>query len=154
MGIEVVGLDTLEALIRQSGGRAEQGVVKQMKKEALAIRDLARKFAPLDHGNLEDAIDMEEQGGGRNELGRFTRKSYRVFVDMNHGAPHNKTVGDYAYIMHEHLAPYGPYNLGPLSQAKQMGQSEMVGGLYMDRAIDQVGRGMMSRLIGAAIDAL
>lgn len=154
MAIEIIGIDALEALIRQSGGRVEKGVVAQMKKEALAIRDLARKFAPLDHGNLEDAIDVEEEGGGRNEMGRFTRKSYRVFVDMSHAAPRGKTVGDYAYLMHEHLAPYGPYNLGPLSQAKQLGQSELVGGLYMERAIDQVGRGMMNRLIGAAYDAL
>jgi hypothetical protein len=150
MSIEVTGIDTLEYLIQQAGARAQKGVADQMKKEAIAIRDLARKFAPLDHGNLEAAINVSENSGGRNEYGQFMRKSYTVFVDMTHSAPNNKTVGDYAYIMHEHLAPYGPYNLGPLSQAKQSRQSEMVGGLYMDRAVDQVMKGMIGRLSDVA----
>ena len=146
MSIEVTGIDTLEYLIQQAGARAQTGVAAQMKKEAEKIRDLARKFAPLDEGNLEDAIEMSENSGGRNQYGQFMRKSYSVFVNMNHPAPRGKTVGDYAYIMHEHLAPYGPLNLGEKSRAKQSGQSEMVGGLYMDRAIDQVMKGMMGRL--------
>lgn len=150
MSIEVFGLDALETMIRQGGARAQHGVVDQMRKEAENMRDLAKKFAPIDEGNLEDAIEMEERGGGRDDMGRFARKSFVVKVNLRHAAPHGKTVGDYAYLMHEHLTPYGPLNLGPLSQAKQEGQSEMVGGMYMERAVDQVTLNMMKRLIDAA----
>lgn len=150
MPLEIVGLDTLENLIRQTGGRAQDGIARQMKKEALKIQELAKKFAPVDYGNLEDAIEVDEEGGGRDDMGRFVRKSYRVFVDMNHPAAHGQEVGDYAYFIHEHMTPYGPVPLGPHSLEKQAGQAEMVGGLYMDRAVDEVMKGMMSRLVDVA----
>lgn len=154
MGIEIEGIDQLEYLIRQGGAKAQKGASEQMKREATRIRDLARKFAPIDEGNLEDAIQIEEVGGGRNETGQFQRKSYNVFVDMFHPAQNDGIVGQYAYIMHEHLAPFGPYKLGPRSRAKQAGQGEMVGGLYMDRAVAEVMRGMVGRLARAASDQL
>lgn len=150
MPLEIIGIDTLENIIKQTGGKAQDGVARQMKKEALKIQELAKKFAPVDYGNLEDAIDIEEEGGGRDDMGRFVRKSYRVFVDMNHPAAHGQVVGDYAYLVHEHMTPYGEIGLGPNSMRKQMSQAEMVGGLYMDRAVDEVMKGMMSRLVDVA----
>jgi hypothetical protein len=49
--------------------------------------------------------------------------------------------------MHENLTPYGPLNLGKNSRAKQAGQSEMVGGRFLERAADQISDGIMNRLI-------
>lgn len=150
MGIDVIGLEEMEVLIRQSGEKAQRGVSAQMKREAEKIRDLARKFAPIDHGNLEEAIDMAEVESERGESGRFGRKSYSVFVDMFYPSHDGRSVGDYAYVMHEHLMPYGPYKLGEHSRAKQAGQIEMVGGMYLERAVDEVSRDMMTRLANVA----
>ena len=151
MGIEVTGIEELAVMLQQTGAKAQKGVSEQMKREAIKIRDLARKFAPVDYGNLEDAIQLGEDGGERDDFsGRFTRKSYTVFIDMEHPAEEGKVVGDYAYLMHEHLMPYGPFKLGEHSLAKQAGQTEMVGGMYLDRAVDQVTEGMMRRLIDVA----
>jgi hypothetical protein len=147
MGIEITGIDDLLVKLDQTGDRTQKGVAAQMKKEAEAVRDLARKFAPVDEGYLEDAIEVEQVGGGRDSLGRFTRNSYAVFVDLTKMADDGKLVGEYAYLMHEHLTPYGPLNLGPRSRAKQQGQSEIVGGMYLARAIDQVSQDMMRRLV-------
>jgi len=147
MGLEYEGLDELAVLIRQSGDHAQKHLVEHMRKEAKKMRDLARKFAPLDHGNLEEAIKVRELGGGRDSLGRFKRKSFEVYIDMDYPAFDGRDVGRYAYIMHEHLAPYGPYKLGKNSQAKQAGQSEMVGGLFLERAADEIGRGITQRMV-------
>lgn len=150
MGMEVEGVEKLQFLLTQLGDKATDGVVDQMKKEAFAMRDLARKFAPLDHGNLEEAIKVETLGGGRGANGRFVRKSFSVYVDGNMKGYDGRPIAEYAYIMHEHLTPYGPYNLGENSQAKQEGQREMVGGMYLERAAAEVSDGIMNRLIEVA----
>jgi len=155
MGMEVEGVERLQFLLTQLGDKATEGVAAQMKKEAYAIRDLARKYAPIDHGNLEEAIKVETLGGGRDNAGRFARKSYSVFVDLDMKGHDGRDIRRYAYLMHEHLTPYGPYNLGPNSQAKQEGQNEMVGGMYLERAAaDIASSGMMNRLIQVAQDFL
>jgi hypothetical protein len=151
MGLEVEGIEELAFLIEQVGEKAKDGVVEQMRKEAFAMRDLARKMAPMDHGNLEEAIKVETTGGGRNSLGQFTRKSFTVYVDMNMPSYDGRGIARYAYIMHEQLYPAGPLNLGENSILKQLGQPDaMVGGLYMTRAADQISEGLMNRLIQVA----
>lgn len=150
MSLKYEGTDTLQFLIQQLGEKAAVGVAAQMEKEAIAISDLARKFAPLDHGNLEAAIKVQTLGGGRNARGQFERKAYSVFVDGNMKAYDGRPISRYAYLMHEHLTPYGPYELGKNSVAKQEGQSEMVGGMYLERAAAQISEGIMNRLIEVA----
>jgi hypothetical protein len=147
MGIEFGGFEELQANIRQIGPRAERAVTRQMRFEAYRMRDLARKFAPIDEGPLEEAIEVKEEGGGRDSRGRFARVSYTVYVDTDAYGSHGAFVGEYAYIMHEHLAPYGSYKLGKRSREKQSGQSEMVGGRYLERAAAEVSDGIMNRLI-------
>jgi hypothetical protein len=154
MGMEVEGVERLQFLLTQIGDKATQGVLGQMKKEAIAMRDLARKFAPIDHGNLEEAIKVQTLGGGRDEMGRFARKSFSVFVDLDMKGHDGREIRRYAYLMHEHLTPFGPYNLGPNSVAKQEGQNEMVGGMYLERAASQISEGLMNRLIQVAQDFL
>jgi len=55
-----------------------------------------------------------------------------------------KTVGDYAYEMHEHLTPVGPLQLGPLSSAKASGAT--VGGGFLTRAMEQEAQGLIQEL--------
>jgi hypothetical protein len=147
--MELEGADELMVLLRQLGPKATDGIFQQMKVEAKTIRDTARSYAPIDHGNLEDAIKMEVLGGGRDARGRFVRKAVSVFIDMEAEGHNGELISQYAYIMHEHLTPYGPLNLGKKSRAKD-GGTGMVGGRFMERAADDVSAQMMNRLINVA----
>lgn len=148
MGITVKGTEELKILLEQAGATAARGVIEQMRKEARSIRDLARQMAPSDYGNLEAAITVKDEGGGRGTGGRFLRKSIAVMIKMDMPVPERpgKVVGDYAWTMHEHLTPYGPYQLGEKSIDKQAGQQVMVGGKFLERAADQVSKDMIARM--------
>jgi hypothetical protein len=156
MGIQVEGIDQLRVLLTQGGQKAVRGVIEQMRKEATAIKDKAQEMAPLEFGNLEQAIKMREVGGGRNSFGQFSRKSFEVYVDGEMPVPERpgKRVSDYAWEVHQHLTPYGMKKLGEWSQAKQSTSNEVVGGGFMERAVAKVTDKMMGRLIDAANRAL
>ncbi|MFT4064274.1 HK97 gp10 family phage protein [Paraburkholderia sp.] len=160
MSVKIEGTVNLGALLQQVGEKAVRGVFAQMKVEAQALAEKARENAPVDHGDLETAIKVRETGGGRNELGQFARKSVEVYVDGSLPAHDSdgrdrpgKTVGDYAYEMHEHLIPAGPLQLGPKSQQKD-GGSGKVGGKYLERARDEIEQGIEGRLAGACQAAI
>ena len=162
MGVEVEGVETLMYLLQQNGAKAVRGAAQQMRVEAEDIRDLARRMAPVDEGDLEAAIRVVATGGGRSEeTGRFVRKSYVIEVNGDHPAGISRegresTVGDYAYLMHEYQAPYGNvYRLGKKSREKQNSDpSVIVGGKYLERAVDQISQGMIGRIIRAVYDEL
>lgn len=152
MGVTVTGAEELRYLLKQAGQKAVKGAIDQMRKEAQKIADLARQMAPVDEGDLEKAIIVTEEGGGRDSSGRFARKQLSVGVDMDAPAGFNKrgeqiTVGAYAYVMHEHLAPFGKFGLGPLSRLKQSRQSVMVGGKYLERALAEIEPGLINRVV-------
>lgn len=152
MGISVTGVEELKFILQKASAQAPKHVFDQMKREGKKLQTLARAMAPVDVGNLEEAITLETEGGGRDSRGRFLAKVVAVFIDMNQpveGRP-GHVVGEYAYEMHEHLTPAGPMKLGKKSQAKQAGQSETVGGGFMERAGDEIEAGMMGRLIDVA----
>lgn len=145
------GMEEALALLYQTGDRVTRGVVGRMRVEAEAIEKLAREYAPIDHGNLEQAIKIETLGGGRDSRGRFVRKAFEVFIDMSATGHHGEPISKYAYEMHELLLPYGAggFNLGPLSRQKD-GDRGVVGGRFLERAVDEVSKRMMDRLIHVA----
>lgn len=151
MGMTLEGADALRALLTQGGERATKGVFEQMRKEAESIKKLAQKYAPVDHGNLEDAIKVNVIGGGRNARGQFQRKAFEVFLDMNARGYKGESISTYAYRMHELLLPYGAggFNLGKKSRDKDAGQG-IVGGRFLERATAEVSKGIMNRLIQVA----
>lgn len=142
MGVKVEGIISVEQMLLNLDTTGRKRVLKKLYAQALAVRDLARKFAPREFGNLEEAIKVrpDELGVARDAMGRFTRQEIEVYVDADMPVPERpgKTVGDYAYEIHEHLYPYGYWNLGEDSVAKQAGQSEMVGGGYLERAAEEI----------------
>lgn len=159
MGVEVDGIEELKFLLRQAGAKGGKSAFRQMKKEAMEIRDLARQMAPVDEGDLESAIVVNEVGGGRDkETGRFMQKAIAIEVDGdqtvgNASTGEARTVGDYAYIMHEYLAPYGRFKLGKRSRAKQAANpGVMVGGKYLERAVAEREQGLIRRIIEAVRD--
>jgi hypothetical protein len=142
MGAKVSGIINTEEMLLRLDSTAKRRVVKVLVKRAEQIRDLARKMAPVDEGNLEEAIKLRGDAVGRtrDEFGRFQRTEVDVYIDMDAPVPERPghTVGDYAYEMHEHLTPMGPMQLGPASVAKQEGQQEQVGGGFLERAAEEV----------------
>lgn len=122
----------LATLIEQIGERASRAALSEMRKQTVVLRDLARSYAPVDKGNLEESIQILEDRGGANG-----RKRLFVYVDINRVTDGKaKTIGSYAYAMHESLAPYGSgyYRLGRKSRAKRA-KGNKVGGKFMSRAL-------------------
>jgi hypothetical protein len=113
----------------------------ELKIAAAEMADLARKMAPVDKGNLEKAIKVRYEGIGGS--GRFQAGggAYTVYVDNNVplDGRDGKTVGDYAWELHEHLTPAGEMQLGPLSVEKQTSDpSIVVGGKFIERAGEEM----------------
>jgi len=139
VGLKVKGLGSIGYQLENMAKRASEGARFAMKEGAEDIRDLARLHAPVDEGNLEDAIKMEVVSGARG------RHSFKVHVDESHPAvitnedgsqtSGNRTVGDYAFDMHE-----GNYLLGPGSQHKQSQVGVKVGPKYLQRAYKKMSK--------------
>lgn len=139
MGMKITSdFESLMTIIRQGGERVVRGVSTQMKKEGEEIQKLAREYAPVDEGNLEDAITVEADRSGVRG-----RTVVYVYVDENHPA-HMTTVGQYAMRMHE-----GEYRLGPGSQAKDAGRG-VVGPKFLERAVDERSPMIMPSLLESA----
>ncbi|WP_323016475.1 HK97 gp10 family phage protein [Castellaniella sp.] len=120
--------------LSQLGDRVVKHVADVLRDESENIQQLARDNAPVDKGNLEEAIKLEEDRGGINRRLRVT-----VYVDPDFPAPEGsdigRTVGRYMLMMHEGLAPYGSgaFKLGDKSQAKANAGFN-VGGKFFERA--------------------
>ena len=142
MGVKVSGTIGVGQMLLRLDTTAKRRVLRELYAQAYRTRDLARRFAPHDLGNLEEAIKVrpEQQGPLRDGAGRFARQEIEVYIDMEMSVPERpgKTIGDYAYEIHEHLYPYGPWQLGQRSIAKQQGQSELVGGGFLERAAEEI----------------
>lgn len=140
MGAKVSGVLETDVMLLRVDTTAKKRVVRELFRQARKLRDTARKMAPRDYGALEEAIQMTEEGVGRqrNEAGQFVRTEVDVYIDMEHPAGDparpDAVVGDYAMEVHEHMEPYGEMQLGEKSLEKQTGQQEVVGGGYMTRA--------------------
>ena len=142
MGLRIEGEISVQQMLLRLDAEGSRRVVWRLYQHALKVRDLARKFAPVDLGNLEEAIKVRPERfvAARDAFGRFARQEIEVYVDESMPVPHgkNKTVGDYAYEIHEHLYPYGSWKLGKNSQAKQATQNEVVGGGFLERAAEEI----------------
>lgn len=135
----------LEINIQQIGARAMKGMSDRMRKSALKVRDLAREYAPVKTGLLEDSINMLTTKGQNN------RNVFTVYIDLDanrRGAGRSGELGDYAYIMEEQLKPYGrgKYNLGWGSLLKAASSGRRVGGKFLARAMKEGTQGLINQL--------
>ena len=150
MGVTVAGLMDVENLLVRVDMNTKKRITLVMVNNAIKIKDLAIKMAPVDEANLEKAIKVRPENAGRirNEAGQFQRQEIEVYIDMNMAVPGRpgKRVGDYAYEMHEHLTPLGPLKLGPKSQAKNGTNGVQVGGGFLTRAAEQVTQTLMEEI--------
>ena len=154
MSLSVDGIAGLAVLLQQTGDRAVKGATSEMRRIAHDLKDIAVLMAPVDEGNLERALEVRELGGGRNERGQFQTKVFEVGVNEDivvavDKKGTEKRVGDYAYLIHENLYPYGHWQLGPKSQAKNGTSEYPVGGGYITRAMEVVDVAVPARMQGA-----
>lgn len=127
MGLEITGVKSTLVNLRRTERVTSKRLLRLMRSSARDIRDLAREYAPVDEGNLEDAIQVIE--GAERFLGR-TRNVEMVGVDTSKlGEGYTKYGRRYDIMMHE-----GSYNLGPRSQAKADSTGKTVGPKYLTRA--------------------
>lgn len=152
MGMTLLtNIGELELQIMQLAERAAKGMSERMRKHAILVRDLAREYAPVKTGFLEDHIDYRTVKMGR-------RNAYIVFVDIDaqreradrNGEDISDTLGDYAFLMEEGLRPYGSgrYKLGKRSRQKRA-QGFKVGGKFLARAIKDGTKTLMPELVDA-----
>lgn len=119
-----------------------------MRESAELVKNTAREMAPVDYGDLEEAIKIKNIQG-RDKLGRWSNNiSYDIYVDGSmicedprdqpgrDNRKHPKKVGEYAGLVHEQVTPAGPMQLGPESKKKNQRNGGLVGGGYMVRALD------------------
>lgn len=135
MGIKVSGVENLLLQLSQTGEKAIRGVSNEIQKGAKKIQYRAIQYAPVDEGNLENAIKTEfDRSGVNGRLQAF------VYVDPNEDAGDGRTVGDYALAVHEGVAPFGSGGwgrIGKRSQIKDGGRGE-VGGKFLERAAEDM----------------
>jgi hypothetical protein len=140
MGIKITGAIEVEQMFAHLADEAPKRSLRALRRESKKLHTLARKMAPVDHGDLEQAIEIEEtKVGGRGKI------EIEVFVNTDKPVSDRpgKTVGHYAYEIHEHLTPMGPMQLGDRSNQKQiLNPDVIVGGGFMERAGEEVEKGI------------
>lgn len=147
-------IDGLVASIIQKGERAVKGVSDVMQASGNRIRNKARAYAPVDEGNLEDAIYKTSQRGanGRTEVtiaidGDIPAPQYDSSGAIVKGTA-DKKVGDYAAAMHE-----GEYNLGKKSKLKQARLGVRVGRKFLERALNEEREALVAKATAKVKDA-
>lgn len=124
IGMKVTGIQQTLLRLRNTDLKVHENARKTMHRAADRIVATAKKMAPVDEHNLEEAI-VKQVG--------YEDKRRRLAIDIVVLPSVNGVrVEDYAAYMHN-----GEYNLGEKSQAKQAGQPEKVGPGFVDRAADR-----------------
>lgn len=129
MGVILSGFDTFAASLRNTAERSSRGAREALQEGAENIKKRAIEYAYVDIGNLEKAIKTATM----KDSEFIRRNMYVVYVDedMDASTPDNpgKTVGDYAFDLHE-----GNFRLGPKSREKRDATGKRVGPKFLERA--------------------
>lgn len=136
--MKISGLSSVVAKLALLQAEMPRRADGALKAGANMTVKLARSFAPVDKGDLEDAIVVLKQTKrilGKAEVTVGVDESRMVNDDPT------KSVGEYAWLMHE-----GTYNLGPKSEDKEMELGVEVGPKFLTRALQEVRPGLMSKL--------
>lgn len=104
-------------------------VSQQLQKEADKIRDKAREYAPLEKGNLMNAI----------KSGQTNKTTWVVFIDAGMSDDTGKyKVGDYAFRLHEDTS----WKPGPLTTSPR-------GPKFLERAYEELAKNFQRRMADA-----
>lgn len=127
MPIEVIGVNEVVNRLRRIEDRTTQRQLRRLKKGAKDITQTAKNYAPVDQGNLEEAITAvaTREGTFKNRI------EFLIGVDKSKLGPGKNPGGfDYDVEMHE-----GHYKLGERSKEKQERLGVIVGAKYLERAL-------------------
>lgn len=132
MGVTIQGVSSTLASLRRSERRTNKRMLRLMRRGAQEVADRARQYAPVDEGNLEDAIEVAETSE------RFFGNARQVsLVGVNPeklGEGYTKYGYRYDIRMHEDTT----YELGPRSRAKQEATGKKVGSKFLARAYTEL----------------
>ncbi len=142
-------------LLRASEVLGNPEVEAEVRRIAEELRSTARDMAPLDFGDLRDAIQVRRQGA-QGAGGRFVKgaSTYDVFINNNHPvkdpSKSNVTrVGEYAWYVHEHMGWASnpmPFMPSKLSMYAGIVRGVETGGRFLDRAAQKVGPTIAARI--------
>lgn len=149
MGLKITGLDKVLKNLARTEARTKAGSLAGLREAAQIIVEEARANAPIDTGDLENAIVASETRE-RNSLGQFGQVQVQVGVDVSRLNLEAHDGYDYSIKMHEDPN----YNLGPLSQAKQDGSSHTVGYKYLTRALKEKSKEARAVIVAAVKGAI
>lgn len=130
MGVELEGIEETLFKLKRAAKRTNDAELAALRKHSKIMTQRAKDYAPVDKGNLEQAIqDLETREG------TFNRR-LEILIGVN---PDLLGQGYFVYgerydlIMHE-----GGYSLGPASQEKQRRTGKQVGAKFLTRAFDDI----------------
>lgn len=130
--------------IQSTGERVVEGARKVMHSAAARIVKRAKLYAPIDTGDLIEAIQAKKR-----YVGARGRLAYEIIADGEVASGRN--VSDYAAVVHEayetQIAVNGP---GRNTQAKMdANPGVFIGSKFLERAHEEEGERLRPRLIEA-----
>lgn len=132
MGLKIKGLSSVLRKFQRTEETMSRAGLAAMRDAAKVVVMAAKLRAPVDTGDLENAIVAQERRS-RNGLGQFGSVTIEVGVDQSKLNLEEHGGFDYSIRMHEDPN----YNLGPKSQVKQAALPNVqVGYKYLKRALD------------------
>ncbi len=155
MAFDAEGFDQLKLILKRAADLPSEmnGELKVMAKKT---QELAIHMAPIEYGDLKDAIKIQEVAG-QGAGGRFAKglRNFVVYVDNNHPVSDERqirnnieTVGEYAWFVHEYMG-WGSHSGAPLEDGRSFMPSEKsvaegerygveAGGRFLERAGDEI----------------
>lgn len=137
MGMRAKGLGALITRLENVAKKAPKESQKALEEGGNKIKREAIRRAPVDEGNLENAIygPEDDEGIKKDYGGIHGRKRFYVGVDGSHETDRlDRSVGDYALIMHESV-----YELGDKSKDKQKDNPDItVGRKFLESAVEDL----------------
>ncbi len=129
MALKIKGIDATLSTFREIDRRFTEEAGAAVEKGAKDIAALARKYAPIDKGDLERSIRAQRVNDGRST-------KWRVKVGGTQGG---RNVSEYALAAHEGFSTNRKsWSLGKKSKAKAAALGVPVGPGYLRRAFTQL----------------
>lgn len=164
MALKKTGMELAKIRLQRTIGVGLPNTMdSQVHAAAKEMQQRARDMAPIDYGDLKDAIRIKRHGQ-QGTGGRFVKGLgiYVVWIDRSRPVRDPEkleqgftTVGDYAWRVHEHMG-WGnrPGAIKPSQKSIDAGRRAGVeaGGKFMDRAFLDVAiddGGILARLVEA-----
>lgn len=117
---------------------------QELNQIAQEVQETARNMAPIEYGGLRKAIQIRRISAVQKGVKGFVKgKSvFKIYINPNAPAPGHKnaTVGEYAWLVHEHMGWEGrPNTLMPSEKSVEASamMGEVAGGKFLDRAMQK-----------------